>query len=326
MTATIVPHQQRADKRSLTLIHGGGQNPFAPCLSSQPAIVIDRATRIRTFADTGELYTDNSGFKVEGQLPFHRRAGDVWRVITAGFSQEWKQGQKRPGCVELGMAEVGRALGYSRPSNQYEEIASIIDALSRLKVVVPKGAAINSVDSTRGRRKSRTEQSIGYLVIHTDELEHRDGWQITPPRWAELFPRAFARMPHNLLARPTRYEPDLWIKWIGVELAYYYQEDFRSRKEKVLRVESLLRRACLLDTVTDMVGQRHGKRAVERVTLALNTLRDEIGLLTTWESKDDVDYRRYYWFERWLDARIVITPPAHYLIANVEGDSGKAIA
>jgi len=212
--------------------------------------------------------------------------------------------------VEVSVAELVQSLGYSQPWTKRLQITDVVEGLAPLEIVIPRGATTRPINLKTGRRH-RVKQDHPHrsyaLYLDTREI---DGWHMRAGSWIEQYPRQFAPIPRSLIERPARYEPDLWIKWLGRELCYHYRESHKeSGPNRILKVETMLRRMCVLERVKTMVGERHGARALNYLARALNTLCN-IGVVDSWECLDAIDWGTHRAIDQWLEARISFVPPA----------------
>jgi hypothetical protein len=206
-----------------------------------------------------------------------------------------------------------------------QAITAILGFLASLDVRLPVGTPVFPRDAKNGKRKWMPLPSlVRYPGIRvnletgssgTKGKGMADTWDVSPPGWFKYFPRQFTSIARALIERPARHEIDDWIKWLGVELGFYYRQDSRRSLHKTLKVATLIERSGFQANIDSMVRSRHGVRAFEHFEQALDACR-ETSMIETWSYHPE-DVRGLHvgskgWMERWYAARVLITAPDRY--------------
>lgn len=321
-------------------------------LSMMPSQTIDRAARgmrgwafplddAPTFEDANNKHTVTyfaDGLTQEalreGVMQLNPRTADVWRLCTATILELWGEGEREPPRVWLDARELCDTMGFKkhhkgghRPENVAVAARSLVD-LERFYITIPYGAKQYPEDAN-GKRKATTVQARARhrvlavmgkeetkQLFDTEWLPLR--WLVTAGEWIKAYPREqFAPLFRALVELPGTYTPDLWAKAIGTELIWQYRQD--EGKVQKQRVETMLRQACVLDEARQ---EKNKKRTRDSFEKALDTLQKH-GVCTAWEYNgadiDHVETTPKGWFNLWLQARVIVTPPLEVTkaLANV---------
>ncbi len=263
-------------------------------------------------------------------MDMNPRAADVWRLITARALEVWREGQLEPPSLWHDVREIAEAMGYTKHVNggmkpeHLHEVAKAIEDLDSFYITVPLGEKVLELPDGRGKRKSkRLEAARHYKVLHKvayDDVRNLFGtsypvrWKLKPGEWIQLYPRQFAPYFRALVELPANGKENIWAKSLGTELAYYYRQDQSRTPNKVLKVSTLLERACLLKEAQE---NRNKGRVRSYFEEALDLLQ-EIGVCEGWEYSpgdiDEVEAARN-WFDVWLQVRANITAPKELIEA-----------
>lgn len=312
-------------------------------LSMMPAQTIDRAARgiggwsfpqgdAPTFKDANNKHTITyfaDGLTQEalreGVMHLNPRTADVWRLVTATILESWGQGEREPPRVWLDARQLCDTMGFKkhhkgghRPENVAIAARALVD-LERFYITIPLGVKQYPEDPRTGRRKATKveAQRRDKVLIMTgtegmkflfDNEYLPVRWKITAGDWIKAYPREqFAPLFRALVELPGTYTPDLWAKAIGTELVWQYRQD--EGKVQIQHVETMLRQACVLEDAR----QDHRKgRVRENFEKAMDTLQRS-GVCTAWEYSspdiDRVEATTRGWFDLWLQARVIVTPP-----------------
>lgn len=311
-------------------------------LSMMPAQTVDRAARgtrgwafpiddAPTFQDANNkhavtYFADGVTLEAlrEGVMQLNPRTADVWRLATAAILEAWGEGEKEPPRVWIDARQLCDAMGFKKhhrgghhPKNVAIAARALVD-LERFHVTIPYGA--KQYPETNGKRKQTTIQARArhrVLAIMTKEeakqlfddeyLPLR--WLVTAGEWIKAYPREqFAPLFRALVELPGTYTPDLWAKALGTELVWQYRQD--EGRVQVQRVETMLRQACVLEEAR---AEKNKGRARDNFEKAMDALQ-EYGVCTGWEYNgadiDQVEAKQKGWFGLWLQARVIVTPPA----------------
>ena len=340
--------QHILNKRSGRGILGNlDRSKYFGVLSFQPAQTVDRASRgvigWENIIDGAPRYVDkNNDHTVEyysADVPAEAlwdevrlldpRTADAWRLLTAATLEAWHKGQDEPPSIWVEVSDLAMAMGYRKAKSggfkpeHLSKVARALIDLERFHITIPLGSKTFPFNPQTGkRRRTKLEASRRHRVIAVftqDEVRDLFGnkypmrWQIRVGDWIKDYPpRIYAPLYRALVELPVKSGRSLWAKNIGTELCFQYRQDRNRSARKVLTVEKLLVRACLIEEA------RHSKdrsRSRDYFEGALDILTD-IGVCTAWEyepasadSLDDSSASQRGWFERWLSARVVIVAP-----------------
>ena len=317
---------------------------FLRALSMQPAQTVDRAAR----GSAGWEFPDGSpprfidprnshfveyfrdGLKQEAMraavLRLNARTADVWRLLTAASLEAWQDGQIEPPAVWVDVRDLANIMGYKKhhkggfKPEHLEEIARSIADLDSFHITIPLGAKVlTQEDPKTGKRKTgQAEATRTYKVLFkaaTDEVRDIFGnkyplrWQLRPGEWIKGYPKAFAPLYRTIVELPAKPGKFTWAKAIGTELSYQYRQDRNRSPEKVLKVSTLLDRACLMDEAS---GNKNKGRIRTYFEEALDILAEN-GICSGWHYRateiDAVDARHRGWFESWLEVHVIVIAP-----------------
>ena len=316
-------------------------------LSLQPAQTVDRASRGTNgwnyVRDGIPHYIDrNNDHTVEyfsADLPLETlwdevkkldpRTADAWRLLTAATLEAWRAGQTEPPSIWVDVNELALAMGYRKAKNggfkpeHLDKVARALVNLERFHITVPLGAKTYPLDPRTGKRKktklTASRRSRVIAVFAQDELRDLFGnsyamrWQVRVGDWIRDYPpRTYAPLYRALVELPVKAGVPLWAKNLGTELCFQYRQDRNRTLRKVLTVETLLTRACLIDQARESKDRHRSRTYFEG---ALDALM-EIGVCTTWQYEsngvdalDDLSASQKGWFEKWLALRVVVGAP-----------------
>jgi hypothetical protein len=298
------------------------------CLSNQPAIAIDRALRkIAGPSDLTEWRDPNSGLVVSrpdtGGAPTGlERMPDVWRVLSAQFTDAWPRGNKGPHAVNIDVRVVTACLyalplhGRYRPENAHR-VTTALHFLSSVCVTAPMGTTVTPVDEKgkmqrRQLPSSRSWPLIDLVPCQGELVDAPWTYTVSAGPWVTNYPRQFALIDASLLRRPASHVRHQWIKSIGMELAFHAREDRVRDDDKVLRVGRLLARITYLDDVKSAVASRNWHRMRRMLETALTVLVED-GLVVSWryhpEDEAQIARSRLRDLDSWLDMRLQVRLP-----------------
>jgi hypothetical protein len=312
------------------------------CLSSKCSIAVDRSMRSWEWLTAApprfvdpvsgiEVWRKPSSMYVPDAAIHLARSADVWRFITALVLESWPSNKEKPGGVWIDAREIADNL-YAKPmhggtkSEHLLTVAGTVETLKELEIRIPTGTIVLPFDPQTGKhKKTKAERLLRcpiLLIDATEEVRTFAGyalplrWHIHVSDWSLWYPRQFAPLFRTLVELSASSATDRWVKSIGTELSYHYREDNNRGPNKVLSVNTIFRRACLTDEVSDQFRNRNGQRAWKYFHQALDEL-GALGVLQGWRfHPDDVPLLRYAsrgWQKRWLETRVQITAPAQYV-------------
>jgi len=222
--------------------------------------------------------------------------------------------------IEEFLDTVGRAKhakGGYRPEDR-REVVELIEALAHIDVT----GSIEGYEKQpgkRGRKSTLTIRSPLIVVSQTvtqpgimPESEERPiAWYLRPGDWAaelDRFGPQFAVATRALLQLNPQNEMHAFKLGCMLEEEYRIRANQRSWKQPY--------RVCkLLEGAEIEVDRKHAGRFRERIEAAFDVLSNPVTmngtpLIESWEYTSVVEAKGRGWFDRWLVAGIVITPPA----------------
>lgn len=315
---------------------------YSYALTMMPAQTVDRAARgiggwsfpqddAPTFEDANNkhavtYFQDGLTQEAlrESVMHLNPRTADVWRLCTATILESWGEGEREPPRVWLDARQLCDTMGFKKhhkgghhAKNVAVAARALVD-LERFHITIPSGARQYPEDA-KGKRKATTVEARSrhrvLAVMAKEEVKQLFDaewlpmrWQVTAGDWIKAYPRnQFAPLFRALVELPGAYTPDLWAKAIGTELVWQYRQD--EGKKQTQRVETMLKQACILDEVRQ---EKNKGRARDNFEKALDALQ-KYGICTGWEYNsadfDRIENTQRGWFDVWLQARVVVTPP-----------------
>ena len=214
---------------------------------------------------------------------------------------------------------VGRAKhakGGYRPEDR-RDVIELIEALERIEVT---GSVEGYEKGKRGKKSSLTIRSPLIVVSHRvtqrgvlDGEERPVAWYLRAGDWAaelEQFGMQYAVMTKALLQLNT--QNDMHAFNLGNHLTEEYR--IRARQQSWKQPHRVCK---LLEGAEIEVDRKHAGRFRQRIEAALDVLSNPVEMQGTpiierWQYADVVEAKGRGWFDRWLAAGIVITPPAGF--------------
>lgn len=326
--------------------------------SAKPMMMADRAFRtpnVWSYADGLPFYAEkkNPGITLqyikENSTPediremlttLDPRTSDVWHLLLAkalenGRSQLYQS-------FEIDVRDLARALGYTphhkggMKPRDIEEVGKALDHISNTWIKITP-AETTTLERDQGQAKRKKQQIVDSteqrLLTIWERRVSRDlfgttrhlVWEVALGKWAQLFPASYAPIFRGLVDLPAKGK-SLWAKQIGKELAFWYRQDRsveqsnpgKRRRTKVIRVETLLERACLLPEINKMRQQGSRKRVREYFDAAMDLLQ-ELGVHEGWNynseqaSALDAKANKPGAFELWLHTNVELQAPQSLL-------------